>query len=68
MYITKENIKDFIGITVDCYRRLHHYYPLTIKERNGEYFYADATETWVVFDNDKIWYDFICEPLEGVNA
>lgn len=65
MYITKENIKYFVGITVDCYRRIFHHYPLTIKEKNGEYFYVDRTETWVVFDDESIWYDFICKTTEN---
>lgn len=63
MTITKSNIKEFIGMTVDCSRRLHHYYPLTIKKRDEQYFYVDATDTWIWFDDrDVIYYDTICKP------
>jgi len=61
--ITKQNRGDFIGITVDCDRRLHHYYPLTIRARDGQYYYVDATGTWVRFnDKDVIYYDTIVKP------
>ena len=60
MYITKENIKNFVGKMVDCHHRMHHYYPLTICQRDGEYFYVDATATWIRFDDrDMIYYDVI---------
>lgn len=65
MTITKENREGFIGVTVDCNRRLHHYYPLTIRERGGQYYYVDATGTWVCFnDRDAIYYDAIIKPAE----
>ena len=60
MTITKQNRADFIGITVDCIRRLHHNYPLTIREREGQFYYVDRTGTWVVFnDDDVIYYDAV---------
>lgn len=67
MVITKQNIDNFVDITVDCILRLHHYYPLTIQQREGQYYYVDATGTWIVFnDKDVIYYDFIRKPeLKG---
>ena len=32
-YITLDNIDNFINKTVDCNRRLFHYYPLTIGKK-----------------------------------
>lgn len=65
MNITKSNIKDFVGLTVDCNRRLHHYYPLTIRQRDEQYYYVDKTGTWIVFnDKDMIYYDTILKPKE----
>lgn len=63
MTITNQNRADFIGVTVDCVRRLHHYYPLTVRMRDGQYYYVDATGTWVVFnDRDVIYYDAVVQP------
>lgn len=68
MNITKSNIKDFVGLTVDCDRRLHHYYPLTIRKRGEQYYYVDVTGTWILFgDKDVIYYDTILKPKEATN-
>lgn len=61
MKITLENVKSFVGKTVDCHRRLFHYYPLTIGQNSkGKYYFKDKTNTYQFFDNDtSIQYDFI---------
>ena len=62
MTITKENRASFVGVTVDGGRRYGHHYPLTIRERDGQYYYVDATGTWICFnDEDIIYYDAIVE-------
>lgn len=66
MTITKQNRSDFIDTTVDCERRLHHYYPLTIRERDGQFYYVDTTGTWIRFnDDDVIYYDIAIVPSKG---
>lgn len=63
MTITKQNRAEFVGVTVDCYRPLRHYYPLTIRARDGRYYYVDRTGTWVRFDDKEvIYYDTIVKP------
>ena len=58
MLIDKANRHEFVGKTVDCEKRMYHYYPLTIQMRDNQYFYVDATGTWIVFnDNEAIYYD-----------
>lgn len=59
--ITLENVESFINKTVDCKRRLFHYYPLTIgKNSKGKYYFKDSTNTYQFFDNQTcIKYDSI---------
>jgi hypothetical protein len=65
VYIDKTNRHEFIGKTVDCLKRMHHYYPLTIQMRDNQFFYVDASGTWIVFnDKDTIYYDAIIEGRE----
>ena len=69
MEITKSNIDNFIGLTVDCNRRLFHNYPLTIRKKDEQYYYVDVTGTWVVFnDKDVIYYDTVCLKLAPEKA
>lgn len=60
-YITMENVKSFVGKTVDYTRRMFHYYPLTIGQNTkGKYYFKDRTGTYQFFDNDtSIAYDTI---------
>lgn len=61
-YITNANKESFIGKTVDCVKRLYHYYPLMILKRPYGYVYRDITGTNILFDkNEKLYYDFIVE-------
>lgn len=59
--ITLENVSNFIGKTVDCSRRLLHYYPITIGQNSkGKYYFRDRTGTYQFFDKDtNIRYDIV---------
>lgn len=61
-YITLETAQELLGKTVDCYKRLFHYYPLRIIQMGGMYYYVDRNGVAIpINENDRIPYDFIVE-------
>lgn len=60
--ITIDNVENFIGKTVDRQRKLFHYYPLSFKKVNDEYFYVDRNDVMIHFNKeDKIPFDSVVD-------
>lgn len=64
MYLTKENAHEYAGKRLDAHKRRFHYYPLTVHEKNGEYFYSDRNGVWTKVpdagDNfNSVQFDFV---------
>ena len=61
-YITLETAPELIGKTVDCFKRMGHFYPLRVIQmgEDGLYFVVDRNSVAMPIDeNDRIPYDFI---------
>lgn len=59
--ITLETAPELLGKTVDCFKRMWHYYPLTVsKSKDGRYFIVDRNSVAIpINENDRIPYDFV---------
>lgn len=61
-YITLETAPDLLGKTVDCHKRLWHYYPLTVIQgvNTGRFYIVDRNAVAMpISEGDRIPYDFI---------
>lgn len=61
-YITLDTAPELIGKTVDCFKRMWHYYPLRVIQmgQDGQYFVVDRNSVAMPIDeNDQIPYDFV---------
>ena len=60
-YITLETAPELFGKTVDCHKRLFHYYPLKVsKSKDGRYCIVDRNDVWMpIREDDRIPYDFV---------
>ena len=61
-YITLETAPELIGKTVDCFKRMGHFYPLRVIQmgEDGLYFVVDRNSVAMPIDeNDRIPYDFV---------
>lgn len=64
MKLYKENAKQLIGKKIDCKVRRFGYYPMTVKEFNGELYVTDAVGvTMPVPERDT---DFNCHDFDFV--
>ena len=65
-YVTLETAPELIGKTVDCYKRLFHYYPLKIVQiRDGRYCVVDRINVCMpINDGERIPFDFVIEEDE----
>lgn len=63
-YITLETAPELIGKTVDCFKRMGHFYPLRVIQmgEDGLYFVVDRNSVAMPIDeNDRIPYDFVVQ-------
>ena len=59
-YVDINNVRGFLGKTIDCKRRRSRYYPLTFREIRGQIYTVDRNHVLVPFDEDeRIDYDYI---------
>lgn len=59
-YITIDNAADFVGKTVDCYRRLGHHYPIRVIQGVSGLYIVDRNGVMMPLnDRDAIAYDWI---------
>ena len=65
-YITLETAPELLGKTVDCFKRLWHYYPLTVIQmgKDGLYFVVDRNSVAMPINaNYRIPYDFVVKEV-----
>lgn len=63
-YITLETAPELIGKTVDCFKRMGHFYPLRVIQmgEDGLYFVVDRNSVAMpINENDQIPYDFVVQ-------
>ena len=61
-YITLETAPELLGKTVDCFKRMFHYYPLKVIQmgKDGPFFIVDRNDVAMpINENDRIPYDFV---------
>lgn len=61
-YITLETAPELLGKTVDCFKRMWHYYPLKVIQmgKEGRHFIVDRNSVAMpINENDQIPYDFV---------
>ena len=64
MRLTQENAHVYDGKKLDAHKRLFHYYPLEVKNRDGEYIVKDNIGVCMVIPPEhdmfnRIGFDFI---------
>lgn len=60
-YITLETAPELLWKTVDCFKRMWHYYPLKVaKSKDGRYCVVDRNDVWMpIREDDRILFDFV---------
>lgn len=67
MYLTTKNASAYVGKVIDAKCRRFHHYPLRIHEKDGSYYYSDATGTWMRIPTEddtfnSVQFDFVIDP------
>lgn len=63
-YITLETAPELIGKTVDCFKRMGHFYPLRVIQMGEDGLYSVVDRNSVAMpinENDQIPYDFVVQ-------